>query len=179
MYEKTLVIIKPDAYQRRLTGEILARFERAGLKVEQIRVSQGENETIDDHYPRDEAWLAAVGSKTLADYEMLGVSAQGRLGTVNPVDIGRTVRGWLITFMQSAPIVPMVLSGNRAVETVRKLVGSTLPVGAAPGTVRGDFSTDSADLANDELRSVRNLIHASGDSEEAEREIKLWFSSLS
>ena len=178
VYEKTLVILKPDAYTRGLTGEIIARFERAGLKIEQIRVSTGENETVDDHYPRDEGWLGAVGGKTLADYEKLGISAQEKLGTTDAVQIGRTVRGWLIAFMQSAPIVPMVLSGNRAIETVRKIVGNTLPVAAVPGTVRGDYSSDSADLANDELRPVRNLIHASGDPEEAQREIKLWFPGL-
>ncbi|MBO0827953.1 MAG: hypothetical protein J2P24_09240 [Streptosporangiales bacterium] len=72
----------------------------------------------------------------------------------------------------------MVLSGNRAIETVRKLVGNTLPVAAAPGTIRGDYSSDSADLANDQSRPVRNLIHASGDPEEAAREIKLWFPGL-
>ena len=58
---------------------------------------------------------------------------------------------------------------------VRKLVGSTIPLFAQPGTIRGDFSVDSPDLANREGRPVYNLIHASGDAEEAEREVKLWF----
>lgn len=178
MYEKTLVIIKPDAYSRGLTGEIIARFERAGLTLETIRVSTGEDETVDNHYPRDEGWLGVVGNKTLSDYEKLGFSAKERLGTDDAVQIGRQVRTWLIEFMQSAPLVPMVLRGNRAIETVRKIVGNTLPVAAAPGTIRGDYSSDSADLANDELRPVRNLIHASGDPEEAAREIKLWFPDL-
>jgi nucleoside-diphosphate kinase len=69
----------------------------------------------------------------------------------------------------------MVISGNRAVETVRKLVGSTLPVDAPPGTIRGDFSSDSPNMANEEQRPVKNLVHASGDSEEETGEIKLWF----
>lgn len=179
MLEKTLVILKPDAYTRGLTGEIIARFERAGLKVEEIRISRGEDAIIDDHYPRDEGWLSTVGGKTLADYEKLGFSAQDKLGTTDAVAIGQQVRTWLVEFLKSAPLVPMVLSGNRAIETVRKLVGNTLPVAANPGTIRGDYSSDSADLANDELRPVRNLIHASGDPEEAAREIKLWFPGLS
>lgn len=178
MYEKTLVILKPDAYARSLTGEIIARFERCGLRLEQIRVSRDENAIIDDHYPRSDDWLGAVGGKTLADYERLGLSATEKLGTDDPIAIGQQVRAWLVEFMGSGPLVPMVLSGNRAVETVRKLVGSTLPVSADPGTIRGDYSSDSADLANDETRPVRNLIHASGDTEEAAREIKLWFPSL-
>jgi nucleoside-diphosphate kinase len=175
MQERTLVIIKPDAYKRGLTGVILARLEQRGLVLEAIRVSRGESQIIEEHYPRTQEWLATVGGKTLADYAKLGVSAQDRLGTEDPAEIGRTIRGWLTEFMLSGPVVPMVIGGNRAIETVRKVVGHTLPVMAAPGTIRGDFSSDSADLANDELRPILNLVHASGDPDEAAREIKLWF----
>jgi len=175
MHENTLVILKPDGYERALTGQILSRFERSGLRLEEIRISQDEDDIIDEHYPRSEEWLRVVGGKTLSDYEKLGVSPVDRLGTDDALEIGRMVRGWLIGFMKSGSIVPMRLSGNRAIETVRKLVGHTLPVTATPGTIRGDFSSDSPDLANDERRPVKNLVHASGDPEEADREIKLWF----
>lgn len=178
MLERTLVIVKPDAYKRGLTGAILARFEQRGLVIEAIRISRNESDILEEHYPRTEEWLAAVGGKTLADYAKLGVSAADRLGTDDAVEIGRTIRTWLTEFMLSGPVVPMVISGNRAIETVRKIVGHTLPVAAAPGTIRGDFSSDSADLANDELRPILNLVHASGDPEEAAREIKLWFPDL-
>lgn len=178
MQERTLVIIKPDAYIRGLTGTILARLEQRGLRVEAMRVSRDEAVLVENHYPTSEQWLGTAGNKTLADYARLGVSARERIGTDDPVEIGRMVRKWLTEFMLSAPIVPMVISGNRAIETVRKIVGNTLPVEAAPGTIRGDFSSDSPDLANVEQRPVRNLVHASGDPEEAEREIKLWFPEL-
>lgn len=178
MQERTLVIVKPDAYERGLTGVILARLEQRGLTVEVMRVSRDETEIVQDHYPRSEEWLTAVGDKTLDDYARLGVSAKDRLGTDSAVEIGRMVREWLTGFLLSAPVVPMVISGNRAIETVRKIVGQTLPVVATPGTIRGDFSSDSPDLANEERRPVRNLVHASGDPEEATREIKLWFPEL-
>lgn len=178
MQERTLVIIKPDAYTRGLTGTILARLEQRGLRAEAMRVSRDEAELVENHYPTSEHWLATAGEKTLADYARLGVSARDRIGTDDPVEIGRMVRKWLTEFMLSAPIVPMIISGNRAIETVRKIVGDTLPVKAAPGTIRGDFSSDSPDLANVEQRPVHNLVHASGDPEEAEREIKLWFPEL-
>lgn len=177
MIEKTLVILKPDAYARGLTGEIIARFERCDLSLEQLRISAGENETLDNHYPRDEGWLGSVGQKTLDDLQRVGLSVMEQLGTEDAVAIGRIVRGWLIDFMQSGPIVPMIISGNRAVEKVRALVGATLPIMAQPGTIRGDYSSDSADIANSEGRPVRNLIHASGDLDEAARELKLWFPS--
>lgn len=175
MHERTLVIVKPDAYERGLTGVILARLEQAGLRVEAMRVSRSEKEIIEDHYPRSQEWLSVVGGKTLEDYARLGISARERLGTDDAAEIGRMVRTWLTEFLLSAPVVPMVISGNRAIETVRKIIGNTLPVAAAPGTIRGDFSSDSPDLANAERRPVQNLIHASGDPEEAAREIALWF----
>jgi nucleoside-diphosphate kinase len=178
MHERTLVIVKPDAYLRGLTGVILARLERAGLRAEAMRVSRSEKEIVEDHYPRSQEWLSIVGGKTLEDYARLGISASQRLGTDDAVEIGQMVRGWLTEFLLSAPVVPMVISGNRAIETVRKIVGNTLPVVAAPGTIRGDFSSDSPDLANAERRPVQNLIHASGDPEEAAREIALWFPDL-
>ncbi len=178
MHERTLVIVKPDAYQRGLTGVILARLEQRGLTVEAMRVSRNEKETVEDHYPRSREWLAIVGGKTLEDYAKLGVSAKDRLGTDDAVEIGRMVRTWLNEFLLSAPVVPMVIAGNRAIETVRKIIGNTLPVLAAPGTIRGDYSSDSPDLANSEQRPVRNLVHASGDPEEAAREIALWFPDL-
>jgi len=178
MQERTLVIVKPDAYQRGLTGVILARLEQRDLVLEAMRVSRNEKETIEDHYPRSQEWLATVGGKTLEDYARLGISAKDRLGTDDAVEIGQMVRTWLTEFLLSAPVVPMVISGNRAIETVRKIVGHTLPVMAAPGTIRGDYSSDSPDLANSERRPVQNLVHASGDPEEAEREIALWFPEL-
>jgi nucleoside-diphosphate kinase len=178
MYERTLVIVKPDAYRRGLTGTIIGRLEQRGLILEAIRVSCGETEIVEDHYPRSTDWLATVGGKTLDDYAKLGISVREKLGTDDAVEIGSMVRKWLTEFMLSAPIVPMIFSGNRVIETVRKLVGSTLPVAAAPGTVRGDFGSDSPDLANEEMRPVLNLVHASGDPDEAAREIKLWFPDL-
>jgi nucleoside-diphosphate kinase len=175
MHERTLVIVKPDAYERGLTGVILARLEQRGLRVEAMRVSRNEKQIVDNHYPRSEEWLGIVGGKTLADYGSQGLSPKDTLGTEDAVEIGRMVRAWLTEFLLSAPVVPMMLSGNRAIETVRKIVGNTLPVLAAPGTIRGDYSSDSPDLANAERRPVQNLIHASGDPEEAAREIALWF----
>src|SRR5215472_16667531 len=99
MQERTLVIVKPDAYQRGLTGVILARLEQRGLVVEAMRVSKNETEIIEDHYPRSDEWLTAVGDKTLNDYAKLGISARERLGTDDAVGIGRMVRGWLTEFL--------------------------------------------------------------------------------
>ncbi|MBM0204403.1 nucleoside-diphosphate kinase [Micromonospora sp. NPDC051227] len=175
MRQFTLVIVKPDAYRRGLTGEILSRFERAGLRIEAIRASSNERDMIENHYPQDEEWLRSVGGKTLADHEQLGKSTLEKLGTENALEIGRIVRLRLVQFLSGGTLIPVILSGNRAIENVRRIVGNTLPVMAAPGTIRGDLSVDSTDSANDESRPVANLVHASGDPDEAAREIALWF----
>jgi nucleoside-diphosphate kinase len=69
----------------------------------------------------------------------------------------------------------IVFEGVNTVERIRNLVGDTVPVRASPGTIRGDFSLDSAIAANRRKRTIYNLIHASGSEEEALEEIKLWF----
>ena len=69
----------------------------------------------------------------------------------------------------------MVVQGLHAVEMVRKITGGTLPSQADMGTLRGDYSVDSPLLANAQKRGVRNIVHASGNTAEAEQEVKLWF----
>ena len=85
------------------------------------------------------------------------------------------MRERLIKFISMAPVTAMVFEGNNAVAKVRALVGATSPEHAAPGTIRGDLSTDSYSLADSSERPVQNLVHASGDVEEGKREIALWF----
>ena len=97
-------------------------------------------------------------------------------GTDDPKVIGLKIHEWLVEFLTSSPVLAMVWEGPHAVEAVRKISGATLPVKAAPGTIRGDYSFDSSALANLAKRPIRNLIHASGDTKEAEFEVNLWFS---
>jgi nucleoside-diphosphate kinase len=77
--------------------------------------------------------------------------------------------------MASGPIVAMVWQGVGAVAVVRKITGSTEPLTSSPGTIRGDYTIDSYDLANMDDRSVRNVVHASGSVDEAIKEIPIWF----
>jgi nucleoside-diphosphate kinase len=69
----------------------------------------------------------------------------------------------------------MIIEGNFAISNVRRLCGNTLPMEANPASIRGRYSIDSPDLSFAEERPVLNLIHASGNQEEAEYEINLWF----
>jgi nucleoside-diphosphate kinase len=78
-------------------------------------------------------------------------------------------------FITEGPVVGMVIEGNDAIEVVRKIVGPTEPKAAQPGTIRGDFSHISYKFADNKNIAVKNLIHASANQEDAEREISLWF----
>jgi nucleoside-diphosphate kinase len=173
--ERTFVLIKPDAVQRGLIGEIISRFEKTGLKVVALKMVKPTKEQALKFYPSDEQWLISVANKSLTVYKQLGLDPKKDFGTDDPVEIGKIIKDWLADFLASGPCVAMVIEGNRAVEVVRKIVGATRPYEAEPGTIRGDFSTDSPELANILKRPLRNLVHAADSKEVAEKEIKFWF----
>lgn len=145
--ERTLVLLKPDAVQRCFAGEIISRFEKAGLKIVGMKMQLAGAEFAKKHYTED--------------------ITRRR---------GEHVRNHLVEFLQEGPVVAMVLEGVNAVENVRKLVGSTEPKTAQPGTIRGDYAHVSYAYADEKQMVVRNLIHASSDLKDAEYEVNLWFS---
>jgi len=176
--EQTFILVKPDAVQKGLIGEIIKRFEQRDLKVVALEMFQPTIKQIDEHYPKDEAWITRLGEKSLSTYKKYGIDPKPLVGSDDPAKIGPLVRSWVIDYMTSAPLVRMVVQGLHAVDTVRKITGSTLPFQAEIGTIRGDFSIDSPALANSEKRAVMNLIHASETAEEAKHEIKHWFGDI-
>lgn len=175
--ERTLVLIKPDGVERGLVGEIISRFEKAGLKIIGLGIVKPKKDIIDKHYPKNNTWIENLGNNFIKSCQEnnLKFDLKKDLGVDNVYQLGLLVRKWLIEFMCSGPIVKIALEGNHAVEVVRKIVGPTLPYKAPPGTIRGDFSIDSPIVANLEKRALKNLIHASGSIKEAEYELKIWF----
>ena len=146
--EQTLIILKPDALQRGIAGEIITRFERVGLKLVAAKILKPSEEQFYYHY------------------ETIGKMISRR---------GQEAFDVTLEFMQDGPVLAIVLEGIEAVSLVRKMVGTTEPKSAEPGTVRGDYSHISFDYANSTGVSIPNLIHASGDPEEAKQEISHWF----
>jgi len=176
LIEKTVVLLKPDAVKRGLIGEITTRFEKAGLKIVAMKMVWADKEMVGKHYPDDRIeFLKGMGGKTLETYEKFGMDVNEALGTKDPLEIGKMVNSWNIEFLSSGPVVAILLEGLHAIDNVRMIAGNTLPTFANPGSVRGDFSVDSPALANKKKRSVRNLMHASGNPEEAKYEEELWF----
>lgn len=131
---RTAVLVKPDGLQRGLIGEIIARFERKGLKLVGLKMVRMTEEMLDQWYMehRDKSFFKNLKS-----------------------------------FMSSMPIVAMVWEGIDAVPVVRKLVGTTLGREAEGGSIRGDFG----------MSQQMNLIHASSNNVDAEREIGIVFNA--
>ena len=177
MEERSLVVVKPDGVSRGLTGEIISRFEKVGLKLVAARMLEVSRELAEKHYPQDrEAWLRGMGEKTLENYKKFKVDPIKMLGTNDTHEIGKMIQKWLTDYIASGPVLAFVVEGPHAVELVRKICGNTLPLLSAPGTIRGDYAFDSSYLANTGRRAIKNLVHSSGSVEEAQYEIPLWFS---
>jgi len=175
MIQRSLVLLKSDAVQRGIAGEILHRFERAGLKIIGAKLITADPEVVKKHYKKDADWHKKVGGLSLKDCEAYDLSAADLFGTEDAEEIGRIINGWLYTMFEIGPVFAFVLEGPGAVGKIRELVGTTYPDKAQPGTIRGDFGLDSVFSSMKRKRAVLNLIHASGTPEEAEDEIKMWF----
>jgi len=172
MTEKTLVLIKPDAVKKSISGKILSKFEDAGLKIVGIKMVWADENLARNHYYLDETWARSVYEKKKKSCEEQGKEFLCK----DPLEIGKQIQQWNAEYLMEGPVIAMVLEGNYAVEIVRKLVGSTEPKSSAPGTIRGDFaSTESYGLADYEKRVLRTLVHASDSPDNAKREIALWF----
>lgn len=172
--EQSLVIVKPDGVQRTLIGEIVRRYERTGLKMIAMKMLIPTPEMATAHYMiGGEEWLENVGKKAAAAYEKKGEKSPFATYREN----GMAILEANAKYLSSGPVVAMIWEGHQSVGIIRKLTGGTEPLGSDVGTIRGDFTLDSYQLADTDSRSIRNLIHASGTPDEAQKEIPIWFST--
>ncbi|MBI5126903.1 nucleoside-diphosphate kinase [Candidatus Roizmanbacteria bacterium] len=175
MIEKTLIIIKPDAVKRGLIGTIITTFENVGLKLMVAKMLRPDAQVIKNHYPGTPEWIKEMGEKTLSSFKQSGADVKQNLGTDDPEKLGTFVYERLIKYWMEGPIVAMVWEGPDAIQIARKLRGHTIPLLAQTGTLHSDYSFDSSTLSSSLDRVVKTFVHASGNREEAEREIKYWF----
>lgn len=133
--DRTLILVKPDAFGRGLTGEVIARFERKGLRIAALKQMTVDRDLAERHYAEH------AEKPFFAD---------------------------LVEFITSGALVAMVLEGHEAVTAARQVIGSTNPLEASPGSIRGDYA----------LEVQTNLVHGSDSAESAEREIGLFFPEL-
>lgn len=146
--ERTLVLIKPDGVERGIAGQIINRFEQAGLKIVGLKLAIVDKDFAKKHYTDD--------------------IAKRR---------GEHVREQMVAMLSEGPVVAMVLEGIEAIPLVRKMVGATEPKAAEPGTIRGDFAHVSYGWADAQKIGVRNVVHASSSPADAKSEITLWFAA--
>lgn len=168
--ERTFVILKPDTVQRSLIGEVIGRFERTGLKFVAVKMFVPDRARLLTHYNKDDEWFLKKGTRIIED-----LKAQGLPVEKDAMAYGRSIIDTIVSYMTAAPVVGLVLEGNQSVAVVTKLVGTTEPSTSDVGTIRGDYTVDSYSHSSYENRAVRNLVHCSESPEEAEREIKVWF----
>jgi nucleoside-diphosphate kinase len=168
--EKTLVVLKPDTVQRNLIGDIITRFERAGLKIIAMKFLLPTKEMAYKHYVKSEDEIVALGNRSIEGNRKRGIEL-----TEDPKVIGARIMDRLVKYLAHSPVVAMVLEGNNSIQIVRKLVGSTEPTSSDVGTIRGDYTIDSYDLADGDDRAIRNLVHASANEVDANYEIPVWF----
>ncbi len=171
-HERSLVLIKPDGIQRSLIGEIIQRFERIGLKLVAVKMLITTEDHVEKHYTLDSNWRITNGEKSIKGYVDKGLEPPTR----DPMEMSGRTLNCLKKYITSGPVIAMIWTGAHAVKIVRKITGGTEPLTSDVGTIRGDFVLDSYQLSDNDGRSIRNLIHASGSAEEAEMEIKHWFS---
>lgn len=147
--ERTLIILKPDTVQRGVVGGIISRFEKVGLKIIGAKMLKPDYDHFYCHYENIGKMISRRGKKTF--------------------DV-------TLEMMSSGPVIAFVLEGIEAVSLVRKMVGGTEPKSALPGTIRGDYAHMSYAHGDANEVGIPNLIHASGDGEEAKAEVAHWFS---
>lgn len=175
MIQRSLVLLKPDAVSRGLSGEIITRLERCGLKIVGARLLRPDMEIGRDHYKKDEEWKIKVGERAIQECAEFNLDVKEVFGTTSPVEIGNEVVERNAEFLNSGAVMALVFQGPNAVKKIRNLIGSTFPESANPGTIRGDFGLENSFTGTKRKRTTYNLIHASGSVEEAEEEIKIWF----
>ena len=136
--ERTLIIIKPESIQRHLMGELINKFERRGLKMIACKMLAPDAKLIGEHYADDEAWYISSGTNTYNNYKDKGVK-----DLLTPIEYGKRTRELLMDSLCDRPVLAMIWEGPHAVALGRKTAGSTNPLTADIGSIRGDYSSDS------------------------------------
>lgn len=148
MASRTFIMLKPDAIEKNLEGDILAFFKDYGIEVVRWNTVVVDESLIINHYQE------VIDKLNMPDFP----------NRIRKYFVGKTVR-----------IFEMESKENNVVAKVRELIGATDPAKAGSDTIRGKYSDDSMDLAKEQQRLVHNLIHASDSDENAQKEINLWF----
>ena len=155
--------MKPDALERNKAGSIIKYYEDTGLKILDIKFYKKVGlDQLKEHYP--DSMALSIGNKAKAAVPSI----------TDPVAHGMKVLTALRNYFSRNPVLAIKIGGEDAILAVRRITGYTDPATAEKGTIRGDLGIDTIAKSTSEGRAVENLVHASGNPEEAEAELKLW-----
>ena len=166
MKQRTFALLKPDTIAKGLQQEIEKRIEELGLVIVRRKIICATKNQCMDHYDKDDEWCIRQGQRKLN---------QGASADKSALQHGRRILELMANYFMSGEMVALIVEGENAVELMRKLVGDTEPINAASGTLRGEYSADSYELANHQERALHNIVHTSDSEEEAKRETNIWF----
>lgn len=135
--QRTLILLKPDAVQKGVCGNVINRFDQAGFKILGCKMMYLTSEILREHYAHiaDKPFYPEVEA-----------------------------------FMQSAPVIALVLEGEDIVNRMRDMLGVTDCLAAAPGTIRAELGSKEPGKSK-----MMNIAHASDSAEAAETEVARFF----
>lgn len=150
--QQCLVIIKPDGLVKSLTGNIITALSETKFKIIGAKVVSVTKELAEAHY--SELRQRLVEKK----------------GEEKGNQIFEEVLNYIQGKYHTNRVLAMVYEGEDAIETIRKLAGSTNPEEAEPISIRGKYGR-----VNSKTQVMENVMHVSDSEENAKKEIQLWF----
>lgn len=178
-YEKTFVLLKPDAVQRGLVGTIIDIFRDNDLMIVAQMTKKPDSDFIMAHLDYDPHYTQAIGRKVLKLYEMKNMDRSlTAFADKEEMDIGLILKQWMSDYLTSGDNVAFILEGDDAIARTKALCGATFPTDADKNSIRGRFGSDSFEICIQEKRAPYNIMHAADSEKEAAHQIKKWFPVL-
>jgi len=143
--ERTIIIIKPDGIQKRLVGEVIKRIEKEELDIVDVKITKLTKDQVSKLY-----------NDSLNKFPQ--------------------IKKEVIEYMAENPSIIMIIQGNDAIKKGRYIRGLSDPSKSPIGSVRRDFAGDqNMEELTKNGKVTKNVMHASGNKEEVDFEIKLFF----
>jgi nucleoside-diphosphate kinase len=152
VYEKTLVLIKPDGLVKSLTGNIITTLSETKLKIVGAKIVKVDRKLAENHY-------GELKEKLIKKH-----------GKEKGTKIFESTLDYIQGKFHTDRVLALVYSGEDAIKKIRELAGETNPEKAHPISIRGKYGR-----INSETEVLENVIHCSDTLDNAKREIGLWF----
>lgn len=150
--QQCLVLIKPDGLVKSLTGNIITKLAETNLRIVGSKIVSVKRELAEKHYCR-------LKQEQIAKH-----------GEEEGTRIYESTLKYIIGDYHTNRVMALVYEGENAISKIKTIAGATNPEKADPVSIRGKYGR-----INSATGVFENVMHASENEAEAEREIKLWF----